>query len=298
VLKALRRLHRPRVPRRREDPLAQGLVEFSRLGIELVDVELHPGCAQPSARLAGFTRRQPRPAAPPAHEPHVEAQHCTRRCAYGVLFDQPSLLRELARRNVDRLQSVPFSLERISPLPRSAFSAALPLVIPAMRRALAVGEEQVDRSMEKVRRELSAISQRLADGRPYLVGTRFSAADLAFAYMAAPVLFHRSTAPGVALAASVESASFSADLRRTPVRGRFRSPRGTGRRSPLVRRLLRRWIEHANITAQRAVGADAPRETCAARRPPLAWPAARRTAPGRARTLSFSLRCSARGLSR
>jgi glutathione S-transferase len=100
----------------------------------------------------------------------------TRRCAYGVLFDDPPLLRELVRRNVDRLQA-------------GVFNLAQPLVVAAMRRGLSVTDAQVERSIAKVRREMQAISERLADGRPYLVGTRFSAADLAFACMAAPVVF-------------------------------------------------------------------------------------------------------------
>jgi glutathione S-transferase len=107
---------------------------------------------------------------------HDELGPHTRRCAYGVLFDNPTVLREFVRRNVGRLQA-------------GAFNAALPLVIKTMRAALAVSDEQVSRSIDKVRREMAAISERLADGRQYLVGERFSAADLTFACMAAPTLF-------------------------------------------------------------------------------------------------------------
>ena len=107
---------------------------------------------------------------------HDELGPHTRRCAYGVLFDDPPLLRELVRRNVGPMQA-------------GAFNLVQPLVIRAMRRGLSVKDEHVARSIGKVDREMRAISQLLADGRPYLVGARFSAADLAFACMAAPVLF-------------------------------------------------------------------------------------------------------------
>jgi glutathione S-transferase len=100
----------------------------------------------------------------------------TRRVAYGAMFADPSLLRDIARHNVGPVQS-------------RLFAASLPLVIQGLRKALNVNDESVARSLSKVRREMAAISEQLADGRPYLVGDRFSAADLAFACMAAPCIF-------------------------------------------------------------------------------------------------------------
>lgn len=99
----------------------------------------------------------------------------TRRAAYGACFEDTSLLRDIARYNVDRVQS-------------SAFIATLPLAVRALRGALGVDEARVARSVERVRTEMDAISERLADDRPYLLGDRFTAADLAFACMAAPML--------------------------------------------------------------------------------------------------------------
>jgi glutathione S-transferase len=100
----------------------------------------------------------------------------TRRVAYGALFADPSLLRDIARRNVDRVQS-------------RSFSVVLPFVVQSMRKVLDVNDASVARSLQTARREMDAISARLSDGRPYLVGDRFSAADLAFACMAAPSVF-------------------------------------------------------------------------------------------------------------
>jgi glutathione S-transferase len=62
-------------------------------------------------------------------------------------------------------------------------------VIEGLRKALNVNDASVSRSLHTVRSEMAAISAQLADGRSYLVGDRFSAADLAFACMAAPCVF-------------------------------------------------------------------------------------------------------------
>jgi glutathione S-transferase len=107
---------------------------------------------------------------------HDELGPHTRRVAYGVCFSDLGLLRDLARHNVDRIQA-------------ELFVAALPLVVGSLRKVLRIDDQSVARSNEKVRREMDAISALLADGRPYLVGDRFSAADLAFACMAAPAVF-------------------------------------------------------------------------------------------------------------
>ncbi len=56
------------------------------------------------------------------------------------------------------------------------------------RRYLRVRDAEVERGKELVRRTMDAIGARIADGRRYLFGDRFSAADLAFATMAAPAL--------------------------------------------------------------------------------------------------------------
>jgi glutathione S-transferase len=91
------------------------------------------------------------------------------------MFEDLSLLRDTARHNVGRAQN-------------AAFAAALPFIVGQMRKVFAITPANLERSRDVVRGEMNAISQRLADGRPYLVGDRFSAADLAFACMAAPVV--------------------------------------------------------------------------------------------------------------
>lgn len=53
------------------------------------------------------------------------------------------------------------------------------------RRYLDLRPATVERGRSIVRKTLDAVAQRLLDGRPYLFGDRFSAADLTFASMTA-----------------------------------------------------------------------------------------------------------------
>ena len=67
-----------------------------------------------------------------------------------------------------------------------------PLVLgPAkmiIRRHFGITDETAKAAVLDVDEEFDAVAERLSDGRPYLVGDRFSAADLAFAALAAPAV--------------------------------------------------------------------------------------------------------------
>lgn len=106
---------------------------------------------------------------------HDELGPHTRRAAYGLFFDHPGLLKAIAEHNVDRLQAGWFKL-------------AYPLVEHGLKRGLGIDDARVERSIAKTSRELESVSARLADGRPFLMGDRFTAADLAFASLAAPAV--------------------------------------------------------------------------------------------------------------
>jgi glutathione S-transferase len=99
----------------------------------------------------------------------------TRRAAYGALLSRPELIQQIARHNVDVAQQLALRLSG-------------PLIGLALSKALGVNDAGVRSSVEKVKRELDAVSTRLRDGRPFLLGDRFSAADLAFACLAAPAV--------------------------------------------------------------------------------------------------------------
>jgi glutathione S-transferase len=57
-----------------------------------------------------------------------------------------------------------------------------------MRRGMKVDEQGAERSMARIKAIFAEVEGRLSDGRRYLVGKHFSAADLAFAALASPVL--------------------------------------------------------------------------------------------------------------
>lgn len=68
------------------------------------------------------------------------------------------------------------------------FKIAYPLVAGIMRRSMAIDRAGFDRSRERVDAIFSELSAQLSDGRRFLVGDQLSAADLAFAALAAPLL--------------------------------------------------------------------------------------------------------------
>ncbi len=63
-----------------------------------------------------------------------------------------------------------------------------PVAVAMMRRGLKIDAAGAERSLKKVREIFGEVNQRLSDGRPYLCGQKFSAADLTFAALAAPLL--------------------------------------------------------------------------------------------------------------
>jgi glutathione S-transferase len=102
--------------------------------------------------------------------PHV------RRWAYGELLSQPKLLRSVWSRGVPRFEA-----------------GLIPMMAPLIRRlirtAYKITPESAQRSLQRVHGIFAQVDQRLTDGRKYLIGDRFTAADLTFASLAAPALF-------------------------------------------------------------------------------------------------------------
>ncbi|WP_437605342.1 glutathione S-transferase family protein [Sorangium sp. So ce834] len=73
-------------------------------------------------------------------------------------------------------------------LGRGAFRAYFPVARAVMRRSMRIDAAGAERSRGKIRAVFDAVNERLRDGRPFLAGDRFSAADLAFAALAAPLI--------------------------------------------------------------------------------------------------------------
>ncbi|MGH8178824.1 MAG: glutathione S-transferase family protein [Steroidobacter sp.] len=100
----------------------------------------------------------------------------TRRWAYAQLLPQAKLLRSVWSRGVPRLEA-----------------SLLPVITPLARRlvraAYKITPESAQRSLERVRDIFRQVDERLSSGRRFLAGERFTAADLTFAALAAPVLF-------------------------------------------------------------------------------------------------------------
>jgi glutathione S-transferase len=69
-----------------------------------------------------------------------------------------------------------------------AISVLWPLATRWGRRDLEIRPDSVTVERANVRRELDEVGELLADGRPYLCGERFTAADLTFASLAAAVV--------------------------------------------------------------------------------------------------------------
>jgi glutathione S-transferase len=65
---------------------------------------------------------------------------------------------------------------------------AYPLVVRIIDRYLDITPASAERSEAEVRAVFDRIAERLGDGRPYLCGERFTAADLTFASLSAPLL--------------------------------------------------------------------------------------------------------------
>jgi glutathione S-transferase len=71
---------------------------------------------------------------------------------------------------------------------RRVFPLAYPLAIRYIDRQLGVSDGAAAQSRDVVDATFDGVAERLADGRPYLLGEEFTTADLAFAALAAAVL--------------------------------------------------------------------------------------------------------------
>ena len=71
---------------------------------------------------------------------------------------------------------------------RALLPVMLPIAKQLIRKSLRISRENALRSLDLVDQVFGQVGQKLRDGSVYLVGNRFTAADLTFASLAAPVL--------------------------------------------------------------------------------------------------------------
>ena len=111
----------------------------------------------------------------------------TRRLGYYHLLKHPKLVRQTFRVGVSSFES-------------GVVRGLYPVVTGLMRRALRIDDEGASRSQARIDRVFDEVDQRLKDGRPFLTGDGFTAADLTFAALADPlILAPESPAPLPAL---------------------------------------------------------------------------------------------------
>lgn len=82
-------------------------------------------------------------------------------------------------------------LHKATGVDRALFRSSFPLMRFLLRRGLRITPESASRSLDRVRDVFDTVEKRLAEGRRFLVGERFTAADLTFAALASPVLLPR-----------------------------------------------------------------------------------------------------------
>lgn len=101
---------------------------------------------------------------------------CTRRWAYFYLIGDRALMREAWCKGTPKFEQM-------------GFEVAFPFMVTLLRRLLRLTENGAARSLQEIRTIFEDVNQRLATNNNYLVGDRFSVADITFASLAAPVLF-------------------------------------------------------------------------------------------------------------
>jgi glutathione S-transferase len=98
-----------------------------------------------------------------------------RRLMYALMLPLKELMLRVNNQGVPRWEA-------------GAMSALWPAVTRWATRELGIGPATVSDDGSRVREAFDAVAERLDDGRRYLCGDRFTAADLTFACLAAPVL--------------------------------------------------------------------------------------------------------------
>ena len=171
----LQLLHRVAVRRAGGGSTAPVLVCGERVLADSVDIVSYANASAPSER-----KLYPEDPEATAEIRALEAEYDerlgphTRRWAYDLLRDRRDFARYLT-------PGVPGWQRRLLP-------ASFRIVVKGIDRVLDIRPETVAESAREVRAVFDAVAARLDDGRPYLAGERFTAADLTFSSLAGPLV--------------------------------------------------------------------------------------------------------------
>ncbi len=110
-----------------------------------------------------------------AHLFDTQLGTAVRRWSYSYLLNNRKLMRH-------------FWCEGVPSLESKLFPIVFPLVSSLARRRYKITAQSAASSLDTIKRIFATVNKRLADGRSYLIGDYFSAADLTFACLAAPLV--------------------------------------------------------------------------------------------------------------
>jgi glutathione S-transferase len=88
----------------------------------------------------------------------------------------------------DREQFLRYSALGLAPDQRRRFERALPIIMRVVRKGLGIRAGTREWAANRADEELAFVAERLSDGRPFLAGDSFTAADLTFAALSAAVI--------------------------------------------------------------------------------------------------------------
>lgn len=100
----------------------------------------------------------------------------TRRWIYHYILPHRDLILKLTRD------------DRVPSWQNAALSVGFPVARAVMKKAMNITPAGAERSEARVDAAFDRVGDMLKDGRPFLVGSRFSAADLTFAALSGPIL--------------------------------------------------------------------------------------------------------------
>lgn len=170
-------LHVPAVKRARGKRATPVLVTEDGVLTDSTDILAWVDRARPAAKLFGETASSRVEIAALEDRFDEELGPHARRWAYAHILPDTAFMHRV------------FAAQTMTPVgERRAMRLLFPLARAVMKRAMRIDAAGGARSLIKVEEVFEEVGRRLSDGRRYLVGDAFTAADLTFAALSSPVL--------------------------------------------------------------------------------------------------------------